>query len=246
MLEKEELTILVLDGSSSMEKEDVVDKEGKIWQRAAAVEDAVKGFLGHLEKTKIPHERWLAVITYDHRAELLIGPTKLTDWAIRDEKGMLKIPISIGFPQELKELKLLDRHGGSTAIGTALRLAQKEAEFWLSGQEREDVPRYVNILLLTDGEEEQNSDPEGVAAEIKKKHGKPKGTLQRLEVMIATAAFGPDVLQYRRTLEKMSTPVITPEGERYPYSQAAPMGAILKSWLIATADAAAVGPQDNR
>jgi len=245
MPEKEELTILVLDGSGSMRNEDVREAGGsRPSQRAAAVEDAVNEFVReHLGRSRLKHERWLAVITYDHRAELYIDPTCIQEWERRDEDNN---PLPMTLP---KELSLLDRHGGSTAIGTALRLAQSTAELWLSGQTREDVPRYVNICLLTDGKEEEGTDPESVADEIKRNHGALKGRLQRPEVVIATAAFGEDqdVLQYREALKRMSTPVRNAQGQdEYPFFKVAPNGAELKAWLIASSEARPVeGPRDS-
>lgn len=244
MPEKEELTILVLDGSGSMAIEDVRE-EGRSTplQRAAAVENAVNEFVKeHLGRSRLKHERWLAVITYDHRAECYIDPICIQEWEKKDDTGR---PLPMSLP---KELNLLSRHGGSTAIGTALRLAQSTAELWLSGQTRADVPRYVNICLLTDGKEEEGTDPERAAEDIKKTHSNPKGRLQRPEVVIATAAFGtdPDVLQYREVLKRMSTPVRNAQGQdEYPFFEIAPNGAKLKAWLIASSEARPVeGPRD--
>jgi uncharacterized protein YegL len=222
MKKKEDLAILVLDGSGSMAERDVSGKS-----RADAVEDAVQGFLDDLARGKSSHERWVSVITYDSQSTIHTDPIELES-LIQGQSARL--------PQNLD---LLSRHGNATAIGTALRLAMDTAKAWLDNQIRDDIPRYVTICLLSDGAENCDSDPEGAAGEIKTNFGSLKGNLNRPEVVIATAAYGdsPDIIPFRSVLEKMSTDV----GGQYPYFAVAPDGKQVRSWLIASVSSQAFG-----
>ncbi len=221
MKKKEDLAILILDGSGSMSEKDVSGKS-----RADAVEDAVQGFLDDLARGKSSHERWISVITYDDHPIIHTDPVELES-IIQGQSARL--------PQKLE---LLSRHGKATAIGSALRLAMDTAKSWLDEQIRDDIPRYVTICLLSDGAENCDSDPEGAADEIKNQFGNPKGNLNRPEILIATAAYGdsPDIVPFRSVLEKMSTEV---EGQ-YPYFAVAPDGKMVRSWLIASVSSQAM------
>ncbi|MBX3037726.1 MAG: VWA domain-containing protein [Anaerolineales bacterium] len=221
MRKKEDLAILVLDGSGSMAERDVSGKS-----RADAVEEAVQGFLDDLARGKSSHERWISIITYDDHPIVHTDPVELES-LIQGQNAQL--------PQKLD---LLARHGHSTAIGTALRLAMDTAKSWLDGQIRDDIPRYVTICLLSDGAETNDSDPEGAADEIKSKFGSSKGNFNRPEILIATAAYGDgsDVIPFRSVLEKMSTEV----GGQYPYFAIAPDGKQVRSWLIASVSSQAM------
>jgi len=217
---KEELSILVLDGSGSMGTRDAGEAGGKT--RAEAVEDAVRQLAEELNRTAVPEERYLAIIGYDQRSEPILDPTCITDLRSKDPKYKELPPI------ELPPLDL-SRFGGTTAIGNALRRAREMAETWLKGQV--DIERYVTICLLSDGFENENTEPEKVAEEIKHDRGGLKLPLNRPEILIATVAYGrdPQLQQYHEALRNMST-----EWNEQRFYGEAVNGAQLKKWLTPT------------
>jgi len=180
----EELGILVLDGSGSMN--DPEKATGR--QKAAVVEDQITnlkdGLIQRLRKSTRAHEISLAIVTFDHRVKVLLNPT----------------PVLRLDPASVK-LDLLRRHGGSTAIGDALRTAGIIAEQFLA-QEEEDIPRYVTILLMSDGQNNSGEDPLTVANAIK---GRARDKAGRPEIVIATAAYGDDADE--ETLRQIATQI---------------------------------------
>jgi len=172
----EELGILVLDGSGSMA--DVEKASGK--KKAEAVEEhliiAHDSLFARLKGGTRRHEISLALVTFDNRDEKRLDPTELAQLT-RDDLS----------------LNLLQEHGGSTAIGRALETAGEIAEQFIASEQR--VPRFVTILLMSDGQETENTDPVGVAKQIHQK-AKPKQIAgrptQRPDIAIAVAAYGDD------------------------------------------------------
>lgn len=171
----EELGILVLDGSGSMEDPETDSGMTK----ADAVEKhlikADESLFKQLKGSTRSHEILLALVTFDHRDEKRRDPTEL---ALLTDTDLT--------------LNLLQEHGGATAIGQALETAGEIAQQFIAG-EQQDVPRFVTILLMSDGEENQDTDPIGVAKQIHQK-AEPKriaGRLtQRPGITIAVAAYG--------------------------------------------------------
>jgi len=172
----EELGILVLDGSASMRDEEQASGKPK----AEAVEKHLikdkNSLLARLKGGSRRHEILLALVTFDDTAEKLYDPTELAQLTSDD-----------------LTLNLVQKHGGTTAIGRALKMARDIAQQFLAGEQR--VPRLVTILLMSDGAENQNTDPLGIARQIhrdaKRKQIHERFT-QRPDITIATAAYGDD------------------------------------------------------
>lgn len=193
---KLELGILVLDGSGSM----AAGEPGTSLSKAEAVElhlvgrgeGEAKSLLQRLKESTRAGEIQLSVITFDHRVREVLEPTAVT--AI--DAGALS-------------LNLLKAHGGATAIGLALRKAGEVARRFLA-DEQEGIPRYVLILIMTDGREEgpQTQDPSTnpvkVAEEIKAGARDKRG---RPEIVIAAAGYGEDADE--ETLQRMVTSPLT-------------------------------------
>ena len=183
----EELGILVLDGSGSMA--DVEKTSGK--KKAEAVEDhlirAQDSLFARLKGGTRRHEISLALVTFDNRDEKRCDPTELAQLT----------------PADLT-LDLLREHGGSTAIGRALETAGEIAQQFIAGEQR--VPRFVTILLMSDGGETENTDPVGQARQIHQQ-AKPKQIAgrptQRPDITIAVAAYGDDADE--NTLRQIAT-----------------------------------------
>ena len=193
---KLELGILVLDGSGSMR----AAEPGTGLSKAQAVElhlvgqgqGEARSLLQRLKDSTRANEIQLSVITFDHRVRRALEPTPVT----RLDPGALK-------------LNLLENHGGMTAIGLALEEAAQVARTFLEG-EQEGVPRYVLILLMTDGKEEgpqtndPNANPVTVASRIKESARDKRG---RPDIVIAAAAYGQDADE--ETLRKIVTSPLT-------------------------------------
>jgi len=145
----EQLGILVLDGSGSMNDPDAHGRGTK----AEAVGKAVQELVGRLQKSSRKQDFWLALIAFDNNVEIRLQPTPVTDI---DVSGMRANPYL----------------GGSTAIGDAFYAAGQMADDFLS--KKVDLPRSVVIMLMSDGQSNTGRDPRSVANDIKKKWSSDK------------------------------------------------------------------------
>jgi uncharacterized protein YegL len=144
-------------------------------QKATVVEDQVSnrehGLIQRLQRSTRAHEISLAIVTFDHQVKPLINPTPVLQLD----------PASV-------QLDLMARHGGETAIGDALQTAATMADQFLA-QEEEGIPRYVTILLMSDGQNNRGANPLTVANDIK---GRTQDKEGRSAIVIAAAAYGDD------------------------------------------------------
>ncbi len=165
----EELGILVLDGSGSMAEEEVpgggASKADRVMQHQIRDQDSL---LARLKSSRNQDRLHLAMVTFDSQVQVL-DAKELDGLDVND----LDVP-------------LLQRHGNMTAIGTALAKADEIAQAWLADAEA-NVPRYVTILLMSDGGENCGSNPLAKAEAIKQRVA---GDHQRDPIVIATAAYG--------------------------------------------------------
>ena len=144
----EQLGILVLDGSGSM------NDEGETGQtKAQEVNHAVRGLAARLKVSRRAKNFKLALISYDVRVEK--NRLQPTDLESVDDNG---------------DYNPTTGHGGGTAIGDALQAAYEVAEDFLSGQT--EFPRSVVIVLLSDGQNNSGQDPIAVADKIKNRQKK--------------------------------------------------------------------------
>lgn len=164
----EQLGIAVVDGSASM----AGLESASGLQKARSVEKAMAELAERLATSDMADQYALAVVSFDSRVDHPLPPTPVLDLD----------------PSDL-DLNLLGRHGGSTAIGDALSQAGRVAEQFLA-DERDGIPRYAVILLMSDGQSNGGEDPIVVAARLKRQfsRSKPHGP----ELVIATAAYGDD------------------------------------------------------
>ncbi len=173
----EELGILVIDGSGSMGLPEP-PAQPKALEVMGHLVDSPDSLFERLNKGTRRHEIYLAMITYDHVVTRRLDPTPLTEID----------------PDKLR-VDLLREHGGRTAIGKALNEAGAIARQFLAAQDPSGAPRFVTILLMSDGQEVENSDPVGEALKIKS-DAQPKkiGALmsERPDIVIAAAAYGDD------------------------------------------------------
>lgn len=177
----EELVILVLDGSGSMSAQETGTgrrkAEAVIYHlvKEAPGDDRWQGSLLHRLKTSRNADAfWLGVITFDDRVDIALHPR----------------PLSEVWPEDL-DMDLLGKHGDRTAIGRALEAADQMAQNWLHAPDADPrVPRFVTILLMSDGQETAGTDPVRVAERIKSRG--QGGDTDRPQVVIATAAYGDD------------------------------------------------------
>jgi len=159
----EQLGILVLDGSGSMNDPDAYGRGTK----AEAVGKAVQELVGRLQKSSRKQDFWLALIVFDNNVEVRLQPTPVTDI---DGSNMRANPYL----------------GGSTAIGDALYAASQMADDFLT--KKVDLPRSVVIMLMSDGQNNTGRDPRSVINDIKKKWSSDK--LNNLNIV--SVAYGAD------------------------------------------------------
>jgi len=184
----EELVILLLDGSGSMSEPESGTGRRKaeavvyhLVQEAAGRAESPYGSQGsllqRLKSSRNVNAFWLSVITFDDRVDVALHPRPLSEVA----------------PEDL-DIDLLGKHGQMTAIGAALEVADQVAQDWLSAPDADPrTPRFVTILLMSDGQETMDTDPVRVAEGIKARaqQGGIQG-IPRPQVVIATAAYGDD------------------------------------------------------
>lgn len=145
----EQLGILVLDGSGSMNDPDAYGRGTK----AEAVGRAVRELVGRLQKSSRKQDFWLALIVFDNNIAVRLQPTPVVD-------------------VDVSSLKTNPYLGGTTAIGDALYTAGEMANEFLSKES--DLPRSVIIMLMSDGQNNAGRDPISVAEDIKKKWKRDK------------------------------------------------------------------------
>ncbi|MGA7606400.1 MAG: vWA domain-containing protein [Anaerolineales bacterium] len=166
----EELPILVVDASGSMG--DKIQESG-----LTKAEDVIR----HLVKG--PNSLFDRLMTSRNREDLYLS------WLTFDDRVDIILPRPIQqIPREEMDIPLLQKHGQRTAIGKALNEAFRVAQDWLA-LASPGISRYATILLMSDGQENANSDPLGAAAKIKS-FGQGSGV--RPKIMLATAAYGDD------------------------------------------------------
>lgn len=142
----EQLGILVLDGSGSMED---IGETGS--SKAIEVNFAVQGFISRLRKSTNFQNFYLAMIIYDDHVEKRFGPKPVSQMTREDE---------------MADYNPLASHGGETAIGDALEYAGNIAVEFL--EEKTSFPRSAVIILMTDGCNTPGyKDPEEAANKIK-------------------------------------------------------------------------------
>lgn len=140
----EQLGVLVLDGSGSMEKPGETRSP-----KGEEVATAVRGLISCLQRSSKATSFYLAVITYDDRVNSSHTP-----------------PTPVLKMNATGDYNPLHGHGGETAIGDALRQAAIVAEDFLSEAKR--IPRQAVIILMTDGKNNAGTDPRKVAEIIKR------------------------------------------------------------------------------
>jgi uncharacterized protein YegL len=145
----EQLVILVLDGSSSMNEID--DEEGVA--KAEAAGNAARKLAERLQKSGRSNDFWFAFISFSNRVEIRLKPTP-----------MIEMDPSI--------LQWNPYLGGSTAIGDALYVAGEMTSDFLSRES--DLPKSVGILLLSDGINDSGKDPLLLSDKLKQKWPKEK------------------------------------------------------------------------
>ncbi len=139
----EQLGILVLDGSGSMQSPGVSNQP-----KAEEVNQAVRGLISRLKNSRRRENFSLAVITYDHRVTRdRLPPTPITE------------------VNETADYNPLTNHGGQTAIGDALEAGSEVAEGFLENQT--SIPRSVVIIVMSDSQNNSGKDPVAVAERMK-------------------------------------------------------------------------------
>jgi len=123
----EQLGILVLDGSGSME---VAGETGQ--PKAEEVNNVTRGLISRLKVSRRKENFYLSIVSYDHNVTVRLKPTPVTQI------------------DDTADYNPLNGHGGETAIGDALETASKIAEEFL--EKKTAFPRSVVIVLLTDGQ----------------------------------------------------------------------------------------------
>jgi len=141
---REELGIVVCDGSGSMTELDALGE-----QKNKAVERAIRELVNRLSRSSRKDEVSLAMYTFDDRVELKLAPTPVT-----------QIDPNANFDP-------LVGHGNATAIGDGLFEALRLAEEYLNNAQA-GLPRDVVVMLLSDGQNNTGSnDPRTIARQIK-------------------------------------------------------------------------------
>jgi uncharacterized protein YegL len=143
MKTKEELGILVLDGSGSMGE---VGLSGQ--SKGLEVQTAVRELVCRIQAGRKKNQIELAIVSFCN----LVNKDRLP-------------PTPVLNCDPTGNYNPLDGHGGATAIGDALATAHQVAEAYLAQQNQ--YPRSVVIVLMTDGQQCHGSDPRQVAQQIK-------------------------------------------------------------------------------
>ena len=166
----DQLGIVVLDGSMSMA--DIEKHTGMV--KAEAATHAFGEVVGRMQISDMNEQFMISLVTFDDNVKCPIPPTYVNDV---DDSDL--------------EIDLLEMHGRNTAIGDALEKARQIAEDFLADEDPDGaIPRYVVILLMSDGQNNSGADPRVIAQQIKdqftetKRHGP--------QLVLATAGYGDD------------------------------------------------------
>jgi hypothetical protein len=138
----EQLGILVLDGSPSMQAPGETGAS-----KAEEVTAAVRELISRLRSSRLKSNFMLSILSYDERVAGRLAPTPVAEI------------------DEMIDYDPLSGHANGTAIGDALEAAGQVAQDFLSNQN--SIPRSVVIVLMTDGQNTTGKDPLTVAEAIK-------------------------------------------------------------------------------
>jgi uncharacterized protein YegL len=164
----EELIVLVLDASGSMNESNVETGRTNADDVLHHLSKGPNNLLQRMVTSRNRDDLYLGLVTFDHRVDAIL-PRPIRQF----DHGDLDIP-------------LIQKHGQNTAIGTALSEALRLTQDWIS-QAPDKITRFATILLMSDGQETENSDPLGVAAQIK---SLAQIGVSRPQIVLATAAYG--------------------------------------------------------
>lgn len=152
-----QLGILILDGSGSMGAQTA----GKI-TKADAVNMAVRELLTRLSVSKNKKNFSIAVVTYDHIAQV---HTPITSVETIDDNA---------------DYNPLNGHGGGTDIGSGITQGYQIAQQFLSQVKEGDVPHSVVMVVMTDGECQHPDNTKEIANTVK----------QAPNITLCTTLFG--------------------------------------------------------
>ena len=124
----EQLGILVLDGSGSME-----EQTAQHISKADAVTSAVNDLFSRFKASSIRNNFSFAIVNYDHRSLVKMQPTPVKDI---DDHG---------------DYNPMDNLGGATYISEGLKEAKKIAENFLSQSQQSGLTKSVVVVIMTDG-----------------------------------------------------------------------------------------------
>jgi uncharacterized protein YegL len=153
-----QLGILLLDGSGSMS----TLGDGQI-SLADHVNRAVRDFLGYFKNSSVAENISIAVITFDHTANIHTDITELN-----------KI-------DDFADYNPLNGHGGGTYIGGALVKAAELAERFLNNPEAASIPYDVRIIVMSDGLCQEPEQTKQIADQLK----------QNNKIMLCSSLFTP-------------------------------------------------------
>jgi uncharacterized protein YegL len=138
----EQLGILVLDGSPSMQ---VPGETGA--PKTEEVASAVRDLILRMRNSRLRYNFFLSILSYDEKVQGRLPPTPVSEI------------------DETADYSNNSEHGSGTAMGDALEVAGKVANEFLSNQDT--IPRSVVIVLMTDGQNTTGKDPVTVAKAIR-------------------------------------------------------------------------------
>ncbi len=138
----EQLGILVLDGSPSMQ----VPGETGV-PKTEEVASAVRDLILRMRNSRLRSNFFLSILSYDEKVRGRLPPTPVSEI------------------DETADYSNNFEHGNGTAMGDALEAAGKVAAEFLSNQGA--IPRSAVIVLMTDGQNTTGKDPVMVANAIK-------------------------------------------------------------------------------
>ena len=141
----EQLGILVLDGSGSMEEQ----TSQKI-SKADAVTQAVNDLFSRCKVSRNRNNFSFAIVNYDHRSVVKMKPTPVKDV---DDHG---------------DYNPMDGLGGATYISKGLEDAEIIAKDFLSQSQEGGLARSVVIVIMTDGVDMTEAETTSVANRLKK------------------------------------------------------------------------------
>ena len=140
----EQLGILVLDGSGSME-----EQTSQHITKADAVTQAVNDLFSRFKASSIRNNFSFAIVNYDHRSVVKMQPTPVKDI---DDHG---------------DYNPMEGLGGATYISEGLKDAKKIAEDFLNQSQSNGLARSVVVMMMTDGVDMTKPETESVAKAIK-------------------------------------------------------------------------------